>query len=366
MLQDIYCNTPAIILAHGYVGEILGKSVHGILMHSTVFDTVALIDKHKVGQDTSKICPGVTKTVPIFNDIKKTFLLKPKVMILIGDPDITNLNDIKSCITHKLDIINSSFKFLKDLPELVNLAEENNVKLIDLRDVPRVGRWPDGSISNIKAKVIYVTGTDCGLGKRTAAVELVREAKKRGLKAAFAATGQTGIMIGCDDGIIFDAISTNYSAGAVEKLIVDLDKKGFDLIFLEGQASLMHYGGSTVLTLLHASNPHAVVLVHDPKRKYHAAYGNSEIFKMCEINREIKLIESLYLPGGNKYNVVAVCTIGKENIRTIEKEINLPVADVRKENGPAIILNAILKNLYKENVIISNIIPNKDLLYIQN
>ena len=366
MLQDIYCNTPAIILAHGYVGEILGKTVHGILMHSTVFNTVALIDRNKAGQDTSEICAGVTKRIPIYDNLEKTFDLCPKVMILIGDPDENNLEEIKICIKNNLDIVNSSFKFLKDFPKLVQLAKEYNVKLIDLRDVPRIGRWPDGSILNINAKVVYVTGTDCGLGKRTAAVELVREAKKRGIKAAFAATGQTGIMIGCDDGIVFDAISTNYSAGAVEKLIIDLDKRGFELIFLEGQASLMHYGGSTVLTLLHASNPHAIVLVHDPQRKYHAAYGNSDIFKMCELSREINLIESLYLPGGNKYNVVAICTIGQDNITTIKKQVELPVADVRNNGGPSIILDAILENINNQSLLFSNNLHINSIMQIQN
>jgi len=345
MLHNIYSNTPAIFLAHGYVGEILGKTIHGVLMHSTVFNIVGLVDRYKAGQDTSKICSGVRTKVPIYKTISEALYHNPKVMILMGDPGINNLEDIKFCIKNDLDIINSSFVFLKDFPELVELAKRQEVRLIDLRDIPRVGRWPDGSILNIKAKVVYVTGTDCGLGKRTAAVELTREAKKRGINAAFAATGQTGLMIGCDDGIVFDAISTNYSAGAVEKLIVDLDKKGFDIIFLEGQASLMHYGGSTVLTLLHASNPHAIVVVHDPKRIYHVEYGNSEIFKKCGLEREIGLIQSLYLPGGNKYKVVGICTIGNDNIQTIKKQVDLPVADVRQENGPSIILDAILNHL---------------------
>ena len=343
--QEIYHNTNAIFLAHGYVGEVLGKTVHGVLMHSKVFNTVALIDRNKAGQDTSKICPGVTKKVPIYSQIDQAFVHNPKVAILIGDPSDANIQEIKQCICYGLDIVNSSFIFLKDFPELVKLSSELGSRLIDLRDTKKIWKMADGSILNIKAKVVYVTGTDCGLGKRTAAYELTEEAKKRGLKAAFAATGQTGQMIGCDGGIVFDAISTNFSAGAVEELIVELDKKGYELIFLEGQASLMHFGGSTVLTLLHASNPHAIVLVHDPSRIYHAAYGESPIFEMCELQREIDIIENLYLPNSNHYKVVAIPTRGDENIDKVKELTSLPVADVRKPGGSAIVLNAVLEHL---------------------
>jgi uncharacterized NAD-dependent epimerase/dehydratase family protein len=346
--QEIYNNTDAIILAHGYVGEILGKTVHGILMHSKVFNVVALVDKEKAGLDTSKICPGVAKSVPIYEDIFSAVLHKPKVLILIGEPNDKNIEEIKYCIRKGIDVINSSFVFLEEFPELVSLADDYNIRLLDIRNVKRIWKMPDGSIMNIKAKVVFVSGTDCGLGKRTAAYELVQEAKKRGIHSAFAATGQTGLMLGCDAGIVFDAINVNYVAGAVEEMILNLDKKGYELIFLEGQASLMHFGCSNSITLLHAGNPHAVVLVHDPSRKYHAAFGNSPIYKMCDLQREINLIENLYLDGGNKYKVVAIPTIGEDNIQTVKKLTKLPVADVRKPGGPAIILDSVIAHLEKE------------------
>jgi len=345
--QEIYHHTNAIFLAHGYVGEVLGKTVHGVLMHSTVFNTVALIDRNKAGQDTSKICPGVTKQVPIYSHIKEALPHNPKVAILMGDPSEVNMQDIEHCIHCGLDVINSSFIFLKSFPELVKLSSKMGTKLIDLRDMKKIWKMADGSILNIKAKVVYVTGTDCGLGKRTAAYELAQEAKARGIKAAFAATGQTGLMIGCDAGIVMDAIVINYIAGAIEEMIVELDNKGFELIFLEGQASLMHFGGSSVISLLHNSNPHAIVMVHDPNRKYHAAYGESPIFEICELQREIDVIENLYLPNGNKYKVVAIPTRGEENIEKVKKLTSLPVADVRMPGGPAVLLDAVLDHLDK-------------------
>lgn len=345
MINRIYKNTPAIFLAHGYVGEMLGKTVNGVLMHSELFDVVALVDRNKVGQDTSEICPGVTKKVPIYSCIKETLKYKPQVMILMGDPGENNMEEIKYCLDNGLDVINSSFTFLKDYPLLEKLAKKRGVRLIDLRNLQRNTRDVVGSILNIKARVVFVTGTDCGLGKRTATYELVKEARRRGIKTAFAATGQTGIMIGCDAGIIFDAITAQFLAGSVEEMIVNLDNNGFELIFLEGQGSIIHFGTSCVIALLHASNPHAIIVVHDPQREMHAGYPDLPIFKICELNREIDIVESLWLPGGNKYKVVGLATIGKDNIKVLKKISDLPVADARQPGGAGILLDAVLEHL---------------------
>lgn len=348
MLKEFYRNTPAIFLAHGYVGEIIGKTIHGVLMHSELFQIVGLVDRCKAGQDTSRICPGVTKQVPIFSTLEDALALKPKVMILMGDPNESRLPEIKRCIQAGLDVINSSFTFLSEFPELTAAARQANVRLHDLRDVKRKGRNPDGSILQLGAKVVFVTGTDCGLGKRTAAYELTQEAKRRNIRAAFAATGQTGLMLGCDGGIVFDAIPTQFAAGAVEEMLCKIGEQGFDLIFLEGQASLMHYGASNSITLLHAGNPHAIVMVHDPRRQSHAAYGDSPIFSMCELDREISIIENLYLPHGNRFKVAALATIGQENIHYLRNNQPLPVGDVRQAGGPAVILDAVLAHLETE------------------
>jgi len=347
-LKNIYKNTPAIFLAHGYVGEILGKTINGVIMHSRLFDVVALVDKYKAGQDTSKICPGVRKKVHIVKTLEKGLEYNPGVVILMDDPGEENFEDIKLCINNGKDIINSSFIFLNDFPELVSLAKEKAVRLIDLRKIECKGRHADGSILNIKAKVVYVMGTDCGLGKRTAAYELVEEARKRGIKTAFAATGQTGLMIGCDSGVIVDALPNNIAPGEIEKMIVELDKKGFDLIFVEGQASIMHYSGSGSIVILHVSNPHAIILVHNPGRKMHVEMGDSPIYKMCDLEREISIIENLSLPGGNNFKVVALATIGEKNINYLKKTTNYSVADVRQDDGPAILLDEIVKYLQKK------------------
>ncbi|NJN28810.1 MAG: DUF1611 domain-containing protein [Cyclobacteriaceae bacterium] len=351
MLQDLYKNTNAVFLAHGYVGKLLGKTINGVIMHSTVFNVVALVDKDNAGIDTSKAIPGVRKKIPVYESFSETIKHQPKVVILMENSINISFNEIKEAIKANMDIINPGFNLLNNNTDLLSLAREYNVKLIDLREPNKIKRNPNGSIRDIKSKVVYIAGTDCGLGKRTATYELLLEAKKREINAAYAATGQTGIMLGCDGGIVIDSISMQFGAGAVEDLIVNIDKKGFDIIFLEGQAAIMHYATSSSVVLLHVGNPHAIVMVHDQKRTMHVEYGDSPIFKMGTLKNEIEIVEKLSLPGGNEFKVVAIATIGDDNIETLEKmrdrnEIpNLPIADARKIGGPEILLDAVLKHL---------------------
>jgi uncharacterized NAD-dependent epimerase/dehydratase family protein len=96
----------------------------------------------------------------------------------------------------------------------------------------------------------------------TATCELDLEARRRWLRSVFVPTGQTGIAI-AGWGIAVDAVVSDYIAGAAERLVVEGDRRGGDLLLVEGQGSISHpaYSGVT-LGLLHGSAPHALVLCH--------------------------------------------------------------------------------------------------------
>ena len=70
-------------------------------------------------------------------------------------------------------------------------------------------------------------------------------------------TGQTGIAI-AGWGIAVDAVVSDFLAGAAEWLVVEGERRGGKLLFVEGQGSLVHplYSGVT-LGLVHGSTPHA-------------------------------------------------------------------------------------------------------------
>ena len=78
----------------------------------------------------------------------------------------------------------------------------------------------------------------------------------------FVPTGQTGIAI-AGWGISVDAVVADFLAGATERLVVEGVGRGGELLFVEGQGSLLHpaYSGVT-LGLVHGAAPHAFVLCH--------------------------------------------------------------------------------------------------------
>jgi uncharacterized NAD-dependent epimerase/dehydratase family protein len=107
-----------------------------------------------------------------------------------------------------------------------------------------------------------MVGSDCAIGKMTVALELDRETRARGIHSQFIPTGQTGIAI-AGWGISVDAVVADFIAGAAEQLVLEGVRRGGDVLFVEGQGSLLHpaYSGVT-LGLIHGSAPHAYVLCH--------------------------------------------------------------------------------------------------------
>src|SRR5207247_8032621 len=114
----------------------------------------------------------------------------------------------------------------------------------------------------VPAKIVLTVGSDCAIGKMTVALELDREAQRRGVASVFVPTGQTGMAI-AGWGIAVDAVVSDFLAGAAERLVVEGAARGGELLWVEGQGSLNHpaYSGVT-LGLVHGSAPHAFVLCH--------------------------------------------------------------------------------------------------------
>jgi len=169
---------------------------------------------------------------------------------------------LKSCIAKGLDVENGLHEFISDDPELEELAGRYGVELRDLRKPPEGLSVPTGANLEVDAKIVLTVGSDCAIGKKTVAVELDLEARRRGLESVFVPTGQTGIVI-AGWGIAVDAVVSDFLAGAAERLVVEGARRGGKLLLVEGQGSLVHpmYSGVT-LGLIHGSAPHAFVLCH--------------------------------------------------------------------------------------------------------
>ena len=248
-----------LILAEGKSGDAhYGKTMRGVVDYSP-HPTVAILDSQRVGE--------IHKGIPIVGSVDEAMQYEPNIALVgvatqggLFPPAWRDL--LKASIEAGLDLESGLHEFISEDPELVQLAERNGVELRDLRKPPADLDVPTGENLQLDTRIVLTVGSDCAIGKKTVAIELDREARRRGLKSQFVPTGQTGIAI-AGWGIAVDAVVADFIAGAAERLVVDGAERGGELLFVEGQGSIVHpaYSGVT-MGLIHGSAPHLYVLCH--------------------------------------------------------------------------------------------------------
>jgi uncharacterized NAD-dependent epimerase/dehydratase family protein len=254
-----------LILAEGRSGDPhFGKTARGVLRYRPD-EVVALVDSTRAGEaEAGK---------PIVARVEDALRYGPTIA-LVGvatqggrfPPAWREL--LKSSIANGLDLENGLHEFVSTDPELVELARRHGVELRDLRRPPPGLNVPTGANLTHGAQVVLTVGSDCAIGKMTVALEFDAEARHRGLASEFVPTGQTGMAI-AGWGIAVDAVVSDFIAGATEQLVLEGVERGGDLLWVEGQGSLLHpaYSGVT-LGLVHGSAPHAYVLCHMAGERY--------------------------------------------------------------------------------------------------
>jgi uncharacterized NAD-dependent epimerase/dehydratase family protein len=252
------------ILAEGTLDFHHGKTAASILRYRPE-DVVAVIDKDHQGSTTGKVL-GLAGDTPVVAHISDALHLGPTALLIGIAPRGGVLppswrEQILFAISHHLDVVSGLHYMLNEDPEFAAAAREHGATLVDVRRPPAEVRVAELLPRRPGSRVITFVGSDCAVGKMTAALEAVRAARERGLLAAFVATGQTGIMLE-GSGVPLDRVIGDFMAGAVETLVIDAAERA-DWVFVEGQGSLLHPGYSGVtLALLHGSSPDAMILVH--------------------------------------------------------------------------------------------------------
>lgn len=174
------------------------------------------------------------------------------------------ITTLEAALGAGMDIASGLHRRLAAVSQLAASAARHGRRLIDVRH-PTVelqvanGRKRSG-------KRLLTVGTDCSIGKMYTALAIERELHRRGHRATFRATGQTGIFI-AGSGISVDAVVADFISGAVEQLSPANQPDHWDII--EGQGSLFHVSFAGVsLGLLHGAQPDALVLCHEPTRTH--------------------------------------------------------------------------------------------------
>jgi uncharacterized NAD-dependent epimerase/dehydratase family protein len=248
-----------LILAEGRSGDPhFGKTGRGVIRYRAE-DVVAVLDSTRAGETDDGL--------PVVATVRDALAFDPTTA-LVGvatqggrfPPAWRDL--LKDSIGAGLDVESGLHEFISDDDELVALAREHDVELRDLRKPPAGLNVPTGENLSHTATTILTVGSDCAIGKMTVSLELDREARSRGIRSEFVPTGQTGMAI-AGWGIAVDAVVADFIAGAAERLVVEGVQRGGEVLFVEGQGSLLHpaYSGVT-LGLIHGSAPHAYVLCH--------------------------------------------------------------------------------------------------------
>jgi len=331
-----------LILAEGRSSDPhYGKTARGILRYAPD-PTVAILDSTRAGEGYDG--------VPIVATVEEALPFGPTTAV-VGvatqggrfPPAWREL--LKESIVAGLDVESGLHEFVSEDEELAVLARDHGVELRDLRKPPEGLNVPTGENLELPATIVLTVGSDCAIGKKTVALELDLEARRRGLRSAFVPTGQTGIAI-AGWGIAVDAVVSDFLAGAAERLVVEGHRRGGDLLLVEGQGSLSHpaYSGVT-LGLMHGSAPHLLVLCHKAYATEIEGYPGHPLPSLPEL---VELHERVSLPR-RRARVVCLALntadVDDEGARTAiaeaAAETGLP-ADDPVRFGPGPLLDAVL------------------------
>lgn len=330
-----------VILAEGLFGPTTSKTANSCIRYSPQ-SVCAVIDSVNAGKRVSSVL-GFGGNIPVVGSLAEAMQFHPTALLVGVAPLGGTLPPdwrvvLLDAIDKGLDIWNGLHFFLSEDEELKQAAEKASVRLVDLRKPPPDLPVANGRVRDIQATIVLTVGTDSAIGKMTAALQVRDELKARGNRVAFAATGQTGILIE-GRGIAVDAVVSDFVAGAAERVVLE-SAAGADIILVEGQGSIAHPGFSGVsMGLLHGSMPHAMVLCSVPSRTHVEHSPWSRIPSLASL---ISLHEEL-MTHIRPSRVIAVClntydltdTEARVAIEKAEQETGLPVTDpVRFDPSP--------------------------------
>ena len=253
------------IFAEGLFESRNGKAAHGLIRYGER-EVVCVIDSTTAGRTASEVVAYARRPVPIVAGVAEAVALGATCIAIGVAPAGGRLPPawkaaLLESIAAGLDCEAGLHDELRADPDLVAAAAASGARLRDLRAVPGDLSTTTGEGLRAPVRIVHIVGSDCAIGKMTAALELTDAAREAGHEAVFVATGQVGISIS-GWGIAVDHVIADYVNGAAERLVLEGARRG-DLLIVEGQGALQHpaYSGVT-LGLLHGCTPHVLVLVH--------------------------------------------------------------------------------------------------------
>ena len=336
-------NERFLILAEGRFGPLTSKTANGFIRY-TPERVAAVIDSQRAGQTAEQVL-GFGGAIPVVATLEDALRFRPTDLLIGIAPQGGQLPDawrptIRGAIENRLQIWSGLHFFIGDDPEFGPLARQRSVSIRDLRKPPPDIDVATGRVREVESTVILTVGTDCNIGKMTAALQMRDGLRAKGNRVRFAGTGQTGILIE-GWGIAVDAVIADFIAGAAERLVLEAAPDS-DIVLVEGQGSLIHPGYSGVTYgLMQGSLPHAMVMCGQPSRK---TITNNPWVKIPSLTEIIELHERVLAPL-RPAPVIAVAlntydlgdAEARAAIAAAERETGLPATDpVRYDPAPVV------------------------------
>ncbi len=291
----------AIILTGGLLDAPHGKTAHGLIRGTERYRILAIVDDVSAGKDAGEIVDGQNRGIPVYHTLEEYLQHHGERAdyCIVGiassggkiPPQL--LPVIQDAIRAGISVISGLHEFLSEMPNMVELAEQYNTQLIDVRKPrPRseLHFW-SGAIYQVQCPKVVVMGVDCAVGKRTTARFLTKSARRAGWKAEMIYTGQTGWLQGGKYGFIFDSTVNDFVSGELEHAIVSCYREEKpDVIFIEGQAALRNPSGPCGSEFLVSGNAEGVILQVVPSRTHYKGWDHLGL-KIPPVSNEIKLVE---------------------------------------------------------------------------
>lgn len=263
--------TPAprfLVLAEGSFNPIRSKTANACIRYSPA-RVAAVLDSTQRGKTAQQVL-GFGGDIPVVGSVDEGLAHRPNALLIGIAPQGGLLPPewravIGRVLDDGLDVWSGLHTLLGDDPDFAARASKSGAAIHDLRRSPLDLDVARGRVRDVAATVVLTVGTDCNIGKMTAALQLLDGLRAKGHRVAFAGTGQTGILVD-GKGIAVDAVIADFIAGAAERLVLEAATDA-DIVLVEGQGSIIHpsYSGVTY-GLLHGSMPHAQVMCAQPSR----------------------------------------------------------------------------------------------------
>jgi len=317
---------PVAVLLHQGIRTQDGKTGLTFLRYSEA-NIVAVIDKDCVGESLPELT-GINRDVPIVASVTEALPYQPEVLVIGIAPSGGVLPDawwqeVKKGVEAGLSVANGLHTPMQGIVETLQEGQW----IWDIRQEPPGLGIGKGRARSLACQRILTVGTDMSVGKMSAGIELYRTARKRGIKTEMVATGQGGLML-FGHGVPLDAVRVDYAAGAIEKAVLEVGQD-CELLWIEGQGSILHPGSTATLPLLRGSQPTGLILVH---RCGQDRIHNCPDVQIPPLSDVIQLYESV-ASGGGAFGEVRVKGIALNTFSLGEKEARDAIAQTQADTG---------------------------------